>query len=265
MKKVFLPAILVSASWIAAAQTPEERLEKSPRHQEWVEVKQGDKTVHSFLVYPEVSDEVPAIILIHENRGLNDWVRGMADQFAERGYIAIAPDLLSGMGPAGGKTSDFETGDAAREALYQLDPDQITKDLNAVYDHVSKLPSSNGKVIVIGFCWGGSQSFRFATNQPNLSAAMVCYGSPPDSGYENIKAPVYGFYGGSDNRINASIPDAEKKMKELSKEYDYVIYEGAGHGFMRSGEADEGSAENKKAREEGWKRIEKILSGIKGK
>ena len=262
MRKISLLSILVSASWIATAQTPEERLEKSPRHQEWAEVKQGDKNVHSFLVYPEVSQKVTAIILIHENRGLNDWVRGMADQFAERGYIAIAPDLLSGMGPGGGKTSDFETSDAAREALYQLDPDQITKDLNAVYDHVSKLPSSNGKVVVIGFCWGGSQSFRYATNQPNLEAAIVCYGSPPESGYENIKAPVYGFYGGNDNRINASIPDAEKKMKELSKKYDYVIYDGAGHGFMRSGEEAAGSEANRKAREEGWKRIEKILAEI---
>ena len=100
---------------LSAVQDPsKERLEKSPRHHEWVKVPQGDRTVHAFLVFPEVKDKVTAVVVIHENRGLTDWVRGVADQLAEAGYIAIAPDLLSGAGPNGGKTSDFPSQDAAR-------------------------------------------------------------------------------------------------------------------------------------------------------
>lgn len=263
MKKL-LTILIAFAPVIILAQTPEERLENSPRHQEWVEVKNGDKTVHSFLVYPEVEDNVPAVIVIHENRGLNNWARGLTDQVAERGYIAIAPDLLSGTGPDGGKTSDFTTSDDARAALYKLDPDQITSDLNAVREYVKNLPSCNGKVVVIGFCWGGSQTFRYATNQDGIEAALVCYGTGPKTKEEidRIEVPVYGFYGGNDNRVNATISQSEEWMKASSNTYDYQIYEGAGHGFMRSGERADASEANKKAREEAWKRIEEILKKL---
>ena len=154
MKRAFAIAIvlvLVSA-FSSAQQTSRQRLEKSPRHQEWVAVKQGDRVVHSFLVFPEVTDKAPAVVVIHENRGLSDWVRGVADQLADAGYIAIAPDLLSGLGPGGGKTSDFPDGNSAREAIYRLPPDQVTADLHAVVDYVAKLPASTGAVAVAGFC-----------------------------------------------------------------------------------------------------------------
>ena len=249
----------------ASAQDPiQERLEKSPRHHEWVKVKQGDKVVHSFLVFPEVSKKATAVIVIHENRGLNDWARSMADQIAEMGYIAIAPDLLSGMGPNGGKTSDFENSDAARTAIYQLNADEVTKDLDAVFDYVKNLDACNGKVAVIGFCWGGSQTFRYATNNSELEAAFVCYGGAPKESEDlsRITAPVYGFYGGNDARVNAGIPDAEQKMKELGKAYEPVIYEGAGHGFFRAGEMPDASEANKQGREEGLKRLKKLLGNI---
>ncbi len=244
-----------------------ERLEKSPRHHEWVAVKYGDRTVHAFLAFPEVSGKAPAVVVIHENRGLTDWVRGVADQLAEAGYIAIAPDLLSGMAPGGGKTSDFPNSDAAREGIYKLTPEQVTADLNAVADYVAKLPAANGKVAVAGFCWGGAQTFRFATERADLAAAFVFYGTGPDSAeaIARIKSPVFGFYGGDDARVNATIPKSAELLKAAGKTFEPVTYDGAGHGFMRSGEEPEASEANRKAREEAWKRwkalLEKVFAG----
>jgi carboxymethylenebutenolidase len=221
-----------------------QHLAKSPRHQEWVKVKNGNREVNSFVVYPEVNKKATAVVVIHEIFGMSDWVQQLTDELAEAGYIAIAPDLLSGMGPKGGGTSDFDS-NSVRQAIGNLPPDQITGDLNAVADYVAKLPASNGKVAVTGYCWGGGQSFRFATNRPSLKAAFVFYGPPPTladgktldkEALARIKAPVYGFYGGNDMRINAFIPPTIEAMKELKKVYDPVTYEGAGHGFMRAGE-----------------------------
>lgn len=234
------------------------KLEASPRHHEWVQMKSGDRTVHAFLVYPEVKQKAASVVVIHENMGLTDWVRSVADQLASNGYIAIAPDLLSGMAPGGGKTSDFPSADAAREAIYKLQPDAVTADLNAVTDYVKKLPAANGKVAVVGFCWGGSQSFRFATNRQDLSAAFVFYGTGPDS-VEGVKAPVYGFYGGNDARVNATIPKSAELMKKAGKTYEPVTYEGAGHGFMRAGEAPDANEANKKAHDEAWQRWVALL------
>src|SRR5688572_11953307 len=158
-----------------------QRLAKSPRHQEWVKVKNGNREVNSFVVYPEVKSKATAVVVIHEIFGLSDWVQSLTDQLAEAGYVAIAPDLLSGMGPKGGGTSSLDR-TAVGQAIRDLPPDQITADLNAVADYVSKLPASNGKIVVTGYCWGGTQSFRFATNRPDLKAAFVFYGSAPMTG-----------------------------------------------------------------------------------
>jgi carboxymethylenebutenolidase len=270
------------------------RLAKSPRHQEWVKVKNGTREVNSFVVYPEVKNKATTVVVIHEIFGMSDWVQSLTDQLAEAGYIAIAPDLLSGMGPNGGGTSSLDR-NGVGQAIRDLPADQITGDLNAVADYVSKLPASNGKVVVTGYCWGGSQSFRFATNRPSLKAAFVFYGSAP-AGADNapdkaalakISAPVYGFYAGNDARINATLDATKAAMTELKKTFDPVIYEGAGHGFMRAGEAPEpvaptpaGNKEaddkatekyqkdvtaykgNKKARDEAWARWKKILAAI---
>jgi carboxymethylenebutenolidase len=240
------------------------QLEDSPRHHEWVDVKSGDRQVNCFVVYPEKAEKTLSVIVIHENRGLTDWVRSFADQLAAAGYLAIAPDLLSGYAGEFKKTSDYPTTDDAKKALYQLDPEQITKDLEAVQQYISQDASSNGKTLVMGFCWGGSQSFRFATNNNKISAACVFYGSPPKSEaqIQRIEAPVYGFYGENDQRINATIPQTEEWMKKHDKTYDYEIYKGAGHAYMRRGDDPEGSAENKKARDDSWKRIKKLLQGF---
>jgi carboxymethylenebutenolidase len=240
------------------------RLDNSPRHHEWVQVKHGDRTVHCFVVFPEVKEKATAVVVIHENKGLQDWVRGVADQVAEAGFIAIAPDHLSGHGPKGGRTSDFASPDAATQALYQLKTEQVMADLKAAADHVKKLPACNGKVAAAGFCWGGGQSFRFATEYPDLKAAFVFYGMFPHTKEDiaKINCPVYGFYGEKDARINKSVPASAKLMKDAGKVFEPVEYAGAGHGFMRAGEDPKGAADNRKAREDGWKRWVELLKKL---
>src|SRR5262245_42024427 len=172
--KLFVALLALSSLQSAPAQDPaKERLDKSPRHHEWIDVAHGDRKVHTFVVYPEVKDKATAVLVIHENKGLTDWVRSVADQLAEAGYIAIAPDMLSGAGPKGGRTDSFESVDAATQAIYKLEPAQITADLNAVADKALKFPACNGKLAVAGFCWGGTQTFAFATERKDLKAAFV--------------------------------------------------------------------------------------------
>jgi len=235
------------------------QLEKSPRHREWDTVKHDGRQVETFVVYPESKAKTPVVIIIHEIFGMSDWVKDLADQVAAAGYIAVAPDLLSGMGPNGGRTIDIAQ-DKVMEAVSHLSPDQVTADLNSVADYANKLPASNGKLFVAGFCWGGSQSFRFATNRPDLSGALVFYGGPPDKeAMTRIKAPVYGFYAGNDARIDATLPDTMTQMKAAGKTFDPVVYEGAGHGFMRAGEAPDANDANKKARQQAWVRWKNLL------
>ncbi len=252
--------IILAASSLLAQDWARANLEKSPRHREWVNVKHDGRTVEAYVVYPESKDKTPVIVIIHEIFGMSDWVQDAADQFAAAGYIAIAPDLLSGMGPGGKGTSSFPSADVGK-AIRDLNPDQITADLSAVADYGLKLPSATKKLFVTGFCYGGGQAFRFATNRPDLAGALVFYGGPPEKAdMARIKAPVFGFYGGTDGRIDATILDTVAAMKEAGKTYDPVTYEGAGHGFMRAGEAPDASPANAKARAEAWARIKEIMS-----
>jgi carboxymethylenebutenolidase len=258
-------ALLALAGVPARAQDPvKERLEKSPRHHEYVTVKHGDRSVKCFLVFPEVKHKATAVLVIHEIFGLTDWVRGVADQLGEAGYIAIAPDLLSGMGEGGKGTDAFQGRQGAMKAVSSLPPKQVTADLKAVAAYVAKLPACNGKVASAGFCWGGGQSFRFATNDPHLKAAFVFYGTGPNKAADvaRIKCPVYGFYGGNDARVNATIPKSEELMKEAGKTYERTEYGGAGHGFMRAGEMPDASPANRRARNEGWQRWKALLKKI---
>lgn len=251
--------LALTACAVSAQDWARARVEKSPRHREWVTVKHDNRAVETFVVYPESQTKTPVVLVIHEIFGLTDWVQDLADQLAEAGYIAIAPDLLSGLGPNGGRTPDFPQGGAV-QAVSHLNPDQVTADLNAVADYALKLPAANGKLFVTGFCWGGGQSFRFSTNRQDLAAAFVFYGPPPDKdAIARIQAPVYGFYAGNDARIDATIPSARDEMKAAGKTYEPAVYEGAGHGFMRAGEAPDATDANRKARTEAWERWKQIL------
>jgi carboxymethylenebutenolidase len=248
------------AALVSAQDWARANVDKSPRHREWVTVTHDGRKVETFVAYPEAAKNTPVIIVIHEIFGHSDWVELVTDEFAAAGYIAISPDLLSGTGPKGGGTHDFPAGEAGR-AIGKLPPDQITADLNAAADYGLKLPAASKKLFVAGFCYGGGQTFRFATNRPDLAAAMVFYGTPPDKeAMARIKSPVFGFYAGNDQRVDATIPDTVTNMKELGKVYEPVTYEGAGHGFMRAGEQPDPTPANAKAREEAWARIKKIMS-----
>jgi carboxymethylenebutenolidase len=257
--------VLLLAAPAGAQEWARAVLDASPRHHEWVDVPAGDRTVHAFLAYPERKDAAPAVVVIHENRGLTDWVRSVADRLAAEGYLAIAPDLLSGFDERHRTTADFADSDAAREAIYALDADRVTSDLLAVQAHVADLPAASGTTAVIGFCWGGGQAFRLATRAPDLAAALVFYGAPPrdEAALAAVSAPVYGFYGEADRRVNATIPETRARMARAGQRYDVVVYEGVGHAFLRAGDDPGASAESRAARDRAWARVKRVLADLR--
>ena len=262
-------ALGLGVSSLCAQDWARKAVDNSPRRREWVTAKHGGRSVESMVAYPQPRDKAPAMVVIHEIFGMADWVENVADEFAEAGYIAIAPDLLSGMAPNGGRTKDFPAAEGGGfgpvgQAIGKLPPDQISADLNAVADYCKSLPACNGKVCVVGFSWGGSQSFLFATKRRDLSAAFVFYGGGPAAeAMAAIQAPVYGFYAGTDTRINGSIPQTQEQMKTAGKFYETVIYEGAAHGFMRSGEQPNSTEADKKARDAAWVKLKTLTAKYK--
>jgi carboxymethylenebutenolidase len=275
-------------------------LDKSPRHGEYVTLTEANgRKVQAWVVYPEVKDKAPVVLMIHEIFGLSDWAREMADEVAGAGYIVVEPDLLSGFGPptgaaapapaspdvpmdqahmqmgqstagapfvpvAPGGTAAFPDQDAVVKAVSALLDTQVLADLDAAADYGKKLPAASGKLYVAGFCWGGGKSFLFATHRKDLGGAFVFYGPPPPAdAMKNIVAPVYGFYAGNDARIGATVPQTVIDMKAARKVYEPVTYNGAGHGFMRAGEAPDADAANSAARAEGFRRLVKLLGGVR--
>jgi carboxymethylenebutenolidase len=259
-------ALSLGITSLGAQDWARKGVDQSPRKREWVSVKHDGRSVESMVAYPQVKEKAPAMIVIHEIFGMTDWVEKVTDEFAEAGFLAIAPDLLSGMAPNGGRTKDFPENPSggmfgpAAQAIMKLPPDQVTADLNAVMDYVKNLSSCNGKVCVVGFSWGGSECFRFATNRKDLSAGFVFYGGGPSKeSMAAIQAQVYGFYAGTDARINGSLPQTQEQMKAAGKFYETVIYDGAAHGFMRSGEQPNATEADKKAREAAWAKIKSLV------
>jgi carboxymethylenebutenolidase len=275
-------------------------LAKSPRHGEFVTIPEASgRKLQVWVVYPQVKTKAPVVVMIHEIFGLSDWAEEMADELAGAGYIVVEPDLLSGLGPAAagaaapvatpgsamdhapmqmgqggagapyvsaqpGGTSAFPDRNAVVRAVSSLPDAQVLADLDAVADYGKKLPSADGKLYVAGFCWGGGKSFLFATHRSDLSAAFVFYGPPPPAdAMKNITAPVYGFYAGNDARISATIPQAQADMKAAGKTYEPVTYDGAGHGFMRGGEAPDADAADSAARAQGFRRLVTLLGGVR--
>ena len=298
---MLLACCALSPSLPAAAQDwAKANLAKSPRHGEFVTIKEANgRNLQAWVVYPEVKEKAPVVVMIHEIFGLSDWAREMADEVAGAGYIVVEPDLLSGFGPpvasasadasmasmasmdhahmgspaqagAGyipatpGGTTAFTDQSQITKAVSTLDPAVVTADLDAAADYGKKLPASSGKLFVTGFCWGGGKSFLFATHRHDLAAAMPFYGPPPPAdAMKSITAPVYGFYAGNDARITSTVEQAKTDMKAAGKTYEPVVYDGAGHGFMRAGEAPDASAENSAARQAGFQRLIKLLGGVR--
>ena len=263
--RTLLPPSLALAALLAlplaapAQDWAKSRLDASPRHREYVTLHRGARAIQAFVVYPEVKNKAPVVVMIHEIFGLTDWAKEMADEVAAEGFIVVEPDLLSGYGPNGGNSDAFASQDDRVKGVSQLDPAGVLADLDAAADYGKKLPAANGKLAVAGFCWGGTKSFAFAAHRKDLSAAFVFYGTAPDD-VAPITAPVYGFYAGNDARVGATVPATIEAMKAAGKKYEPVTYDGAGHGFMRAGEDPTNTNPgNKAARDQAFPRFIKLL------
>lgn len=249
------PAAAVNEKLPPGEEQSKAALDRSPRHGEWADVKVpgSAQAIRTWVVYPERRDKAPVVIVIHEIYGLSDWIRAVADQLAREGFIAVAPDLISGMGPGGGNTDSVPSRDDVTKLVRALTPEAVTARLQAARDYAIKLPAANGRSATVGFCWGGGTSFAYAAAQPALNAAVVYYGTSPDAAkLAAIRAPVLGLYGGDDARVNATIEPAQAEMKKLGKIYEPNIYDGAGHGFLRAQTGRDGA--NMKATEQAWPR-----------
>lgn len=260
MRYTHFPAVLCLVASVASALPPSgdkatDALKASPRHGEWVDVKlpDGKTNLHLWVSYPERADKAPVVLVIHEIFGLTDWVRATADALAADGFIAVAPDMLSGRGPDGGNTDSFR-GDEVRAAIQKLTPDEVTERLNAAKDYAVALPAAAPKFGTIGFCWGGSQTFNYAVRQPQLSAAAVYYGTGPKTAEElaKIQAPVLGQYGGDDARVTSTVEPTKQLMADANKAYEPIVHDKAGHGFLRQQDGKDGA--NAKAAEAAWTR-----------
>ena len=253
-QKLFAAFVLVfAANSLTAQDWAKAALLKSPRHYEFVPIKHGDRTVEAFVVYPEVSRKAPVVVMIHEIFGLSDWAKLMADELAAQGYIVVEPDLLSGCRPQRRRHRRLShpPGRGHRRPSQRLNADQVTADLDAAAADYGKKPScrqwQKARYFVARLLLGRRQSP--SASRPiadDLSAAFVFYGTPP-ADVTAITAPVYGFYAGNDARITATVPATTEAMKAAGKKYDPVIYDGAGHGFMRAGQDPATNDANKKA------------------
>lgn len=232
-----------------------EQLKSSPRHGEWIDIKGSDGTpIKAFVVYPERREKAPVVVVIHEIFGLSDWIRGVADQLAKEGFIAIAPDFLSGRGPNKGGSQELGSQGSVQE-IRNVTPDDTVRILNDVRTYALALPAANGKVAAMGFCWGGGTTFTYALRQPALNAGVSYYGPMPGdaAAYTSAKVPVLGLYGANDARVNANIETAKTGMANAKAPYEPHIFEGAGHGFLRQQAGNQNAPGNLKATEEGWR------------
>jgi carboxymethylenebutenolidase len=244
--------------WLHTGGRPRAATDPVTTHGEWVTIKRGAESIRAYVAYPERKSKAPAIIVIHEIFGLTDWEPKVVDRLAKEGFVAIVPDLLSSK--HGKSPTDPDEG---RKLVGELEPERITTDLDAVYAYVNGLPAvAKDKIGTIGFCWGGGQSFRYATNNPNLKAAVVCYGPPPDTAsLHRIQAPVLGVYGEKDERIDATLPDIAAKMQSAGKTFTYEVYPGTGHGFMKPGRQGSDGPQPERA----WTRILEFYRARLGK
>lgn len=228
------------------------RLANSPRHGEYVMIATGPSdSVRAWVVYPERSTKAPVVVVIHEIFGLSTWVRGVTDQLAADGFIAIAPDLLTGKAtPAPG--SDTLTQAAATTAIRGLQAADVQRQLAAVGRYGMALPAAAPKYGIVGFCWGGGTSFAHAVQSPDgLGAAVVYYGtSPASASLGSVRVPVLGLYAGDDARVGATVPAADSVMRALGKSFEAHSFEGAGHGFLRQQDGKGGA--NRSATRQAW-------------
>lgn len=265
MRSLAIAMFVVLAPAVSLAQLPADaatataRLNASPRHGEWVRFDAGGgDSVRAWVVYPERRDRAPVVVVIHEIFGLTDWIRAVADALAADGFVAIAPDLLSGKGPSGGGSESVDQQTAVR-LIRELSADEVSRRLRAAGEYAMRLPAALSRVAILGFCWGGSTSFTMSTTAwPALRSAVVFYGSSPDSAaLRQVRVPVLGLYGSDDARVNATIDRARSILGSLGRRYEVEMYEGAGHGFLRDQPGRSGA--NMRATESAWPRTVAFL------
>lgn len=245
-------AVPSDSSLPAGASDVAQRLAHSPRHGEYVMIATGaGDSVRAWVVYPERSTNAPVVVVVHEIFGLSTWVRGVADQLAADGYIAIAPDLLTGKAtPAPG--SDTLTQDVATAAIRTLQSADVQRQLAAVGRYGMSLPAAVHSYGIVGFCWGGGVSFAHAVVSPEgLGAAVVYYGtSPALTSLSSVRVPVLGLYAGDDARVGATVPPADSAMRTMGKLFEVHSFVGAGHGFLRQQDGKTGA--NLAAARQAW-------------
>lgn len=249
---LLMVALLTLASLPPGEPDAKAALESSPRHGEWVDIplKPDQPPLRAYVVYPEVAAKAPVVVVVHEIFGLTDWIRSVADQLAADGFIAIAPDLLSG--PLGPGTDSFASRDDVTRSVRGLSAEQVALALDSVRAYGTALPAAADRSAVVGFCWGGTVAFNYAVHAPDLNAAVVYYGTNPadPDALARIKAPVLGLYGENDARVNTTIPPAQTALQQAGKEYTVHIYPGAGHGFLRQQQGQNGA--NRSASGKAW-------------
>lgn len=229
----------------ASASNAAARLQASPRHAEWVKVawEPGSRdSLMAWIVYPKTSSaKTPVVVVVHEIFGLSTWVRGVADQVAADGFIAVAPDLLSRV--RGGPSADELPSDSARKAISGVTMPERMKGITAVANYAMSQASAAPRYAVIGYCWGGSTTFGAAVNNgQGFSGGVAFYGSlpymtgavPNGDSLAKISAPVMLLNGSKDARIAAAMPAIDSAMRALGKNYVGKNYDGAVHGFLRA-------------------------------
>ena len=234
----------------AGANDVAARLQNSPRHAEWAMVPAAagsSDSIAAWVVYPERKDNAPVVVVIHEIFGLSSWVRGVADQLAADGFIAIAPDLLSI--ERGGATTDSMAFADARAMIGRVTPDKMNAMVAAVAQYGMSLPAASKSYGIVGYCWGGSASFNHAVfGAPGAKASVVYYGSSPSAeDIAKVRIPVLGLYAENDQRVNATIGRADSTIKANGGVFEQRTYAGAGHGFLRAQDQPANAEASRKA------------------
>lgn len=244
--------LLLESSGLAATLLSQVESAAANVAAENVKYPSGEMQVDAYLVKPKSAGPHPAVIVIHENRGLNEHIRDVARRLASEGFVALGPDLLSRAGGTAKMPSERE----ATEAIGHLPLNGVMDDLKAGFEFLSKQPDVNPqRISVIGFCWGGWRSFTLATSVPQIHRAVVFYGSSPQSGYENIHAPVLAHYAQWDYAITGNALWTADRMKKAGKKFIYYVYPESEHAFFN----DTGPRHNPASAKLAWTRTLEFL------
>jgi carboxymethylenebutenolidase len=261
MRNGILYLFLLWFSSLAAQEFALKDLAISSHRMEWIKIESEESSVRSFIVYPDSLTVAPAMIIIHDEFGMTEWIKSFANQVASENYVAFVPDLVTGESTVKVESRGLRNWGDTRDKLLNMDQEQLFASIDMVFKFTEDLSSCNGTILIAGLGWGGSQVFRYLSHNNTPGAGLVFYGRAPvnKKKLKPISTPIYGFYGEYDSRVNKNLWRADKKMKQLGKPFYPVIFDFGGHGFMRSGERPNANEGNVKARTAAWIRLQAIL------